>query len=223
KLKQLLAPATQLAEEGFPVTEIFSSYWVESRRKLRTNAVAARLYLPNGRAPAPGDVFRNPELAWSYKQIAKYGRKAFYEGDIAKRILQASASHGGTMVADDLKLYSAQWVEPISTTYHGWTVYELPPNGQGIAALAMLNLMENFPLAKFGPNSADALHVMIEAKKLAYADLLHFVADPHFAKVPAAGILSKDYARERAQLINMARANCQVAAGQPPPMGTDTT
>ncbi|MCL4789586.1 MAG: gamma-glutamyltransferase, partial [Verrucomicrobia bacterium] len=117
----------------------------------------------------------------------------------------------------------SEWAEPIATTYRGWTVYEIPPNGQGIAALAMLNLMENFPLEEFGHNSADALHVMIEAKKLAYADVLRYVADPHFAKVPVAGMLSKEYARERAKLIDMARANCNVPAGQPPPMGTDTT
>jgi gamma-glutamyltranspeptidase / glutathione hydrolase len=119
--------------------------------------------------------------------------------------------------------FSAEWVEPISTTYRGWTVYEIPPNGQGIAALGMLNLMESFPLAQFGANSADALHVMIEAKKLAYADMLNFVADPHFAKVPVAGMLSKNYAQARAKLINMARANCDVGPGVPPPMGTDTT
>src|SRR6185503_20445370 len=140
-----------------------------------------------------------------------------------KKIQAASKALGGTMTAEDLAKFSSEWVEPISTTYHGWTVYELPPNGQGIAALAMLNLMENFPLEKFGPNSADALHVMIEAKKLGYADMLRFVADPHFSKVPVAGILSKNYARERAKLINLATANCDVSPGQPPPMGTDTT
>jgi gamma-glutamyltranspeptidase/glutathione hydrolase len=223
KLSNLLAPSIRLAEEGFPVTEIFSSYWVDSEKKLRTNAAAARTFLPNDRAPRTGEVFRNPGLAWSYKQIARHGRKVFYEGEIAKRILNCSTGLGGTLTADDLKKFSSEWVEPISTTYRGWTVYEIPPNGQGIAALAMLNLMENFPLAQFRHNSADALHVMIEAKKLAYADVLRYVADPHYAKVPVAGMLSKDYARERARLIEMAKANCDVPAGQPPPMGTDTT
>ncbi len=223
KMSALLAPSIRLAEEGFPVTEIFSDYWVASEGKLRKDTNAARVYLPGGRAPKPGEVIRNPDLAWSYKQIARHGRKAFYEGEIAKRILKCSAGLGGTLNAEDLKKFSSEWAEPIATTYRGWTVYEIPPNGQGIAALAMLNLMENFPLEEFGHNSADALHVMIEAKKLAYADVLRYVADPHFAKVPVAGMLSKEYARERAKLIDMARANCNVPAGQPPPMGTDTT
>jgi gamma-glutamyltranspeptidase/glutathione hydrolase len=223
KMSSLLAPAIRLAEDGFPVTEIFSSYWSASEKKLRRNRGASQTYLPNGRAPAAGEIFRNPDLAWSLRQIAKRGRKGFYEGELARRVLRGSADLGGTLSAADLAKFSAEWVEPISTTYRGWVVYELPPNGQGIAALAMLNLMENFPLEKFGPNSTDALHVMIEAKKLAYADLLRFVADPHFAKVPVAGILSKDYARERAKLIDLVKANCGVSAGQPPPMGTDTT
>jgi gamma-glutamyltranspeptidase/glutathione hydrolase len=223
KLSSVLAPAIRLAEEGFPVTEIFSDYWVSSESKLRKDPNATRVYLPNGRAPRTGEIFRNPELAWTYQQIARRGRKAFYEGEVAKRILQRSAELGGTLIADDLKKFSSEWVEPISTTYRGWTVYEIPPNGQGIAALMMLNLMENSPLEKFGHNSADALHVMIEAKKLAYADMLEHVADPHFSKVPVAGMLSKAYARERARLIDMTKANCNVPAGQPPPMGTDTT
>jgi len=223
KLKEVLAPSIHLAEEGFPVTEIFSSYWLDSEKKLRTNAAAARTFLPDDRAPATGEIFRNPDLAWSYKQIARHGRKAFYEGEIAKRILKCSAGLGGTMSAEDLKKFSSEWVEPISTAYRGWTVYEIPPNGQGIAALEMLNLMENFPLEKFGHNSADALHVTIEAKKLAYANMLRYVADPNFAKVPVTGMLAKDYARSRSGLIDMAKANCNVTAGQPPPMGTDTT
>lgn len=127
------------------------------------------------------------------------------------------------MTAEDLASFSSQWVEPISTTYHGWTVYELPPNGQGIGALLMLNLMERFPLAEFGPGSANAFHVMIEAKKLAYADVVRYVCDPQANRVPVAGLLSKQYAQGRAGLIDRARANCSVDAGQPPPMGTDTT
>lgn len=223
KLKDVLAPSIRLAEEGFPVTEIISGYWGGGEKKLRQSESASRTYLPNGRAPLTGEIFRNADLARAYRQIAKGGSKAFYEGEIARRILKCSADLGGTLVATDLAKFSPEWVEPIATTYRGWTVYEIPPNGQGIAALAMLNLMENFPLAQFGANSADALHVMIEAKKLAYADMLRYVADPHFAKVPVAGILGKDYARERAKLINLAAANCDVSPGTPPPMGTDTT
>jgi len=222
RLADALAPAIRYAEEGFPVTEIFSSYWVACEAKLRQDPAAARAFLPQGRAPRPGEVFRNPDLAWSYKQLARHGRRAFYEGAIAKRILACSRARGGTMSADDLARFSSQWVEPISTAYHGWTVWELPPNGQGIAALLMLNLMENFPLARFGPGSADSLHVMIEAKKLAYADLLRYVGDPAFNRVPVAGLLSKAYARQRAALIDPNKASVRPEAGQPP-AGTDTT
>jgi gamma-glutamyltranspeptidase/glutathione hydrolase len=223
KLSAVLAPAIRCAEEGFPVTEIFASYWVESERKLRRDPNAAKIFLPQGRAPRPGEIFRNPDVAWSLKQIAAHGRDAFYRGEISKRILAASKAAGGAMSADDLAKYSAQWVEPISTTYHGWTVYEMPPNGQGIGALIMLNMMENFPLANFGAGSADALHAMIEAKKLAYADVLRYDCDPTFNRVPVLGLLSKDYARDRARLIDLKKANCNVPHGKPPAMGTDTT
>jgi gamma-glutamyltranspeptidase/glutathione hydrolase len=223
KLADLLAPSIRYAEEGFPVTEIFSGYWVDCERKLRRDDTASRTFLTGGRAPRPGEIFRNPDLAWSYRQIARQGRKAFYEGPIARRILACSQKHGGTLAASDLARFSSEWVEPIATDYRGWTAYELPPNGQGIAALAMLNVMENFPLAESAHNSAASLHVMIEAQKLAYADLIRYVADPKFSRVPVTEILSKEYARQRAQLIDLARASCSVAAGTPPGMGSDTT
>lgn len=223
RLGTVLAPAIRLAEDGFPVTEIFSDYWVGSDRKLRGDTNATRVFLPGGRAPRPGELFRNLEAAWSLRQIARGGAQAYYAGEITKRILKCSNDRGGVLTARDFAEFKPEWVEPISTTYHGWTVYEIPPNGQGIAALAMLNLMENFPLAQYGAGSADALHVMIEAKKLAYADMLRFVADQRFAKVPVAGILSKDYAKQRAQLIAMDKANSHVPHGEPPSMGTDTT
>ncbi|MGO8674504.1 MAG: gamma-glutamyltransferase [Limisphaerales bacterium] len=222
RLPDVLAPAISYAEQGFPVTEIFSSYWVDCERKLRQDPNAAATFLPQGRAPLPGELFRNPDLARAYKQLAAHGRKAFYEGPIATRILACSRAHGGTMTAEDMARFSSRWVEPISTTYRGWTVWELPPNGQGIAALIMLNLMENFPLARFGPGSADSLHLMIEAKKLAYADLLRYVCDPAFNSVPVAGLLSKAYALQRAKLIDPDKAGAQADAGEPP-AGTDTT
>jgi gamma-glutamyltranspeptidase/glutathione hydrolase len=223
KLSEVLAPAIRYAEEGFPVSEIFAGYWADSARKLRQDTNATATFLPKGRAPRAGEIFRNPDLAWSLKQIAEHGRKAFYEGAVAKRILARSKELGGTLTAEDLASFSGAWVEPISTTYHGWTVCELPPNGQGIAALIMLNQMESFPLAEFGPGSANALHVMIEAKKLAYADMLRYVCDPKFARVPVAGLLSKDYARDRAKLIDLGKATSRAEAGQPPGSGTDTT
>ena len=221
RLPEVLAPAIHYAEEGFPVTEIFASYWADSEEKLRRDTNAARVYLPQGRAPRTGEIFRNPDLAWSLRQVAALGPKAVYAGPVGERILARSRELGGTLTAEDLASFSSEWVEPISTTYHGWSMYELPPNGQGIAALMMLNLMENFPLAKFGAGSADALHVMIEAKKLAYADMLRHVGDPKFSAVPVTGLLSKDYARRRAKLLDMARAQSRVEPGLP--SGTDTT
>lgn len=222
-LADVLAPAIAYAEQGFPVTEIFSSYWVASEQKLRHDTNAAATFLPQDHAPRPGELFRNPDLAWSLRQVSRHGRKAFYEGEIAKKILATERELGGAMKAEDLAGFSARWVEPVSTTYHDWTVYELPPNGQGIGALIMLNLMERFPLEAYGLGSAGAFHVMIEAKKLAYADVLRYMGDPQINSVPVAGLLSKQYAQTRAALIDLAKANCNVDPGHPPPMGTDTT
>jgi gamma-glutamyltranspeptidase/glutathione hydrolase len=223
KFSDVLAPAIHYAEEGYPVTEMFSKDWQDGEASLRGDANAAKLYLPNGRAPRAGELFRNQELAGSLKQIAAGGRDAFYRGEIGRHIIEYSQRHGGTMAATDLADYSSEWVEPISTTYHGWTVFELPPNEQGIAALEMLNMMELFPLAEQGHNSADALHILIEAKKLAYADMLRYVGDQRFGRVPVAGMIAKEYARDRAQLIDPARANCKVAPGDPSFGGGDTT
>ncbi len=216
-LAQVLAPAIHYAREGFPVAEWDAAYWNDPAivKRVRQDKNAAATYLIDGQAPKLGQVFRNPDLAHSLERVASGGRDAFYKGELAKSIVARSKELGGTMTAEDLADYSSQWVDPISTTYHGWTVYELPPNGQGIAALEMLNMMEKFPLSKYGQNSADALHVMIEAKKLAYADLLRYVADPKFSSVPVAGMLSKQYAAQRAESIDMAKANCNVSPGEP--------
>lgn len=223
KLTRLLTPAIQIAQDGFPVTEIVAGYWAGSERLLRGDSAAARTFMPQGRPPRAGELFRNADLAWSLRQIVRRGRAAYYEGPIADKLFATFRRHGGTLCAADLQEYRATWVEPIATTYRGWTVWEIPPNGQGIAALVMLNLMEQFPLRQYGPGSADALHVMIEAKKLAYADMLRYVADPLFSRVPVAGLLSKPYAQQRAQLIDSARAASVIAPGQPPASGNDTT
>ncbi len=216
---QILAPSIRYAESGFPVGEVVSVYWKDSEDVLRRDPATARTFLPGGRLPAVGDVFRNPQLAWSYRQIAAQGAAAFYTGTVAQKLLASSAFHGGTMVAADLRDYEVEWVTPISTTYRGWTVYELPPNGQGLAALEMLNIMEQFPLATMGHNSVQALHHMIEAKKLAYLDLQRYVADPRFAKVPVTALLSKAYAAKRASLVQPTRASCDLSYGTPE--GTD--
>lgn len=220
-LQQDLEPAIVYAREGFPVPEWDAAYWANAQGFLSKNPETARVYLIQGHAPAVGEIFTNKNLAGSLETVARLGRAGFYAGEIARRIVELSKREGGAMTEEDLADYSSEWVEPISTEYHGWTVDELPPNGQGIAALEMLNLMQQFPLAQYGHNSADALHVMIEAKKLAYADLRKYIGDPKFSKIPVAGLLSDDYARERAKLIDMSKANCDVAPGTPP--AGDTT
>ena len=222
KFPDLLAPAIRYAEEGLPVAEMVGGLWSENSEILRKDKEASRTYLASGGAPDIGEIFRNPNLAWSYKQLAAQGRDAFYKGEIARTILACSQREGGTMDAQDLSEYSAEWVDPISTTYRGWTVYELPPNGQGIAALMMLNIMEDFPLSDYGHNSTLALHTMIEAKKLAYADMIRYLADPKFSKVPVAEMLAKDYALKRARMIDAGKANCAVEAGKPIAPGDDT-
>jgi gamma-glutamyltranspeptidase/glutathione hydrolase len=218
-LAEVLAPAITYADEGFPVGEVVNAYWRDSEKALKADEPTARTFLIDGRVPAIGEIFRNHDLAETYRQIAAHGRDAFYTGTVAQRIVATSSSHGGTMVATDLADYQSEWVDPVSTTYRGWTVYELPPNGQGIAALEMLNIMEQFPLAKLGHNSVESLHTMIEAKKIAYADMIKYDADPRFAKIPVKGLISKEFAIARAKLIDARRAKCDVDAGVPP--GTD--
>ena len=221
-LTELLAPAIHYARAGFPVSERTSAWWADYAESGPRDADAAALYLPGGRAPRAGERFRNPDLAGSLEQIAAHGSRAYYEGAIAERILNTSAAHGGTMVRADLAEFSPEWVEPLSTDYRGWTVYELPPNEQGMAALEMLNMLETFPLASWGHNSPATLHAHIEAKKLAYADLIQYVGDPRRTQIPVAGLLDKGYARSRAALIDPAHAHCEVVAGTPP-RGGDTT
>jgi len=222
KMSDVLAPAIQIAEDGYPVTEWIALHFAANVDLLHDNQEAARIFLISDRAPRVGEVMRNPDLAWSLRQIAQGGRDAFYRGEITKRILALSARHGGALAAKDFADYSSEWVEPISTTYRGWTVYEMPPNVQGIGVLEMLNIMEQFDLRQFGLNSPRALHVQIEAKKLAYADVLRYIGDPKSSKLPVSGMLSKQYAAERAKLINMDHANCDAGPGTPVPSAGDT-
>jgi gamma-glutamyltranspeptidase/glutathione hydrolase len=221
--RDLLAPAITYAEHGYPVSDVVYAYWRESEAILREDEATAKIFLPGRRVPMIGELVRNPDLAWTYGQIAAHGRDAFYRGEIANRILATFAAHHGTMQATDLADFEAAWVDPISTNYRGWTVFELPPNGQGIAALEMLNIMECFALGDMGHNSASALHTMIEAKKLAYADMIRYVGDPLYAKIPVAALSSKQFARQRAAVIDPARANCQVGPGMPPGADHGTT
>ena len=224
KLAEDLDAAIGTARDGFPVPEWTTAYWALSVDYLRTDDTATKTYLPNDRPPKVGEVFQNPDLAWSLEQIAQHGRDAFYKGEIATKILDAMKRHGGPMVAADLAEFSSEFVEPISMTYREWTVYELPPNVQGLAALEMLNIMETFPLGQkdWGFGSTNALHTMIEAKKLAYADLLKHIGDPRKQKLPVATLLSKAWAAERAKLIDADHAACDVPAGEIS-AGNDTT
>lgn len=219
--KDLFAPAIHYAEHGYGVPEMIHDFWAESEPKLQKTEESRRVFLPGGKVPSIGDLFRNPDLAKALRLVAEKGPDAFYKGEIAQAILRTSADLGGTMQADDLAQFSPEWVEPISTEYRGWKVYELPPNGQGMAALEMLNIMSNFQPDPAGPEGTVELHKKIEAMKLAYADLYRYNADPRFAKVPVAGLLSQDYAAQRAKLIDPAKANCDPGAGVPP--GSDTT
>ena len=200
-MSDLLAPAIFYANDGFPVSDVIAAHWASLADKVAAEPNAARTYLPNGRAPRPGELFTNHDLAKSLRLIAAHGASGFYEGPIADAILAISNETGGTMTAADLRELRPEWVAPISTTYRGWTVYELPPNTQGIAALMMLNLMEQFPLGEYGFHSARALHVMIEAKKLAYADMLRYVGDTRFGEAPVGVMLDKARARQRARRI----------------------
>jgi gamma-glutamyltranspeptidase/glutathione hydrolase len=209
-MADILAPAIYYAEDGFPVTDVVARYWSGGQRRLAAEPHAASAFLLNGRAPVAGQVMTNKDLGKTMRLVAERGVAGFYEGPVGEAILAISKEKGGTMTAADLKEYQAEWVDPISTTYRGWTVHELPPNTQGIAALMMLNLMERYPIAEYGLTSTKALHVMIEAKKLAYADMLRYVADPKFAQVPVAQMLSRANAEARAKLIDTSRAACTV-------------
>jgi len=222
-LETILSAAIAHAESGFPVSEITALEWLGSVPLLSVEANTAATYLPNGRSPAAGEIFRNPDLARALRAIARDGGDAFYRGDIATRILKCSEDYGGAFSAADLAEYKAEWVTPLTTNYRGWDVYEIPPNSQGIAALVMLNILEGFPIGDYGRGTAETLHTLIEAKKLAYADMRRHVADPRFSKVPVEALLSKAYARERAGLIDPRRAAHDATAGTLPMHGGDTT
>jgi gamma-glutamyltranspeptidase/glutathione hydrolase len=219
---EIFRPAIYYAQNGFPVAEIIADEWRAYTNVLAADPNAASVFMTHGAAPRTGEVFRNPGYAHALELVASQGADAFYKGAIAAAFLKTSDRLGGVMTAADLADFRPEWVEPISTTYRGWTVYELPPNGQGMAALEMLNIFEQFPLAQYGFDSPEAFHIKMEAQKLAYADLRRYLADPRFAKVPSGGIISKAYGAERAKTIDMNKANCEVTAGEPGRFGTDT-
>jgi gamma-glutamyltranspeptidase / glutathione hydrolase len=214
-LAEDLAPAIRYAREGFPVSEVIAHHWARSVPVLAEYQNFKEQFTIDGRAPRKGEVWRNPNLAGTLELIAAGGRNAFYGGSVAAAIVDHVNAHGGFLALDDLAEHRGEWVEPVSTSYRGYDVWELPPNTQGIAALQMLNILEGFDLKAMGFGSADALHVMIEAKKLAFEDRAKFYADPALASVPVAGLLKKEYAAERRKLIRMDRAAKAYDAGEP--------
>jgi gamma-glutamyltranspeptidase/glutathione hydrolase len=222
-MTKILAPAIRAAREGEPVPRIIAAGWARSAREFGDMPGFAEVFMPGGKPPGEGELFRNPALAHALETIAEGGRDAYYRGPIAASIVKFSDEHGGFFSLQDFSEHRSEWVEPISTTYRGTTLYELPPNGQGLAALQMLNILEGYDLQGMGRDSAEFWHTLVEAKKLAYEDRARFYADPAFNNLPIAGLLSKDYARGRATMIDPDHAADRYEAGTPRLDHGDTT
>ncbi len=218
-LGQVLQPAIELASEGFPVSEMMARGWKRAGENAKAFPNTMKTFLPNGRAPRAGEIFCNPNFAKTLRLIASEGRDAFYLGEIAEKIVRCSDEQGGLFTLQDFAEHTSTWDDPISINYHGYRVYECPPNGQGIAALIALNLVKGFDLPSLGHLSADYLHVLIEAMKLAFADAREYVADPRMADVPIDELLSDEYACERRGLIDMQRAAAKNLPGELPKAG----
>jgi len=222
-MREILAPAIRYAREGHPVPPVIAFYWQRGLRRFAEYPGWQATYAPGGKTPAAGDVFRNPDLAATYEIIARRGRDGFYRGDVARRIEAAVHAAGGAISQADLAAHTSTWVQPLSTNYRGYDVWELPPNTQGIAALQILNLLEPHDLAAMGHNSIATLHLMVEAKKIAYEDRARWYADPAFAPAPLERLISKAYARERAKLFDPGRAATTIPAGDAALRTGDTT
>ncbi|MEJ2127605.1 MAG: gamma-glutamyltransferase [Woeseiaceae bacterium] len=212
-MDELLAPAIRYAREGFPVTQEIARLLVVNQNRIGHYAGFADTFMPRGRVPKKGEVFRNPRLADTLQAIADGGRDAFYKGDIARRIDAYMTEQGGLLRYEDLAAHTSEWVTPVSTSYRGWDVYELPPNGQGIAALQILNILEGFDIRSMGFGSAEYVHVLVEAKKLAFEDRAKYYADMDFVDVPVDTLISKEYAAQRRELISMDTAARSLPAG----------
>ncbi|MEO5810960.1 MAG: gamma-glutamyltransferase [Rhodanobacter sp.] len=213
-MKSVLAPAIGYARDGFPLSELIAYYWGLPAPRLGKYPGFTEQFTIDGHAPAKGEIWKNPNLAHTLETIAKGGRDAFYKGAIAHTIADYMKVNGGFLSYEDLAAHKGQWVEPVSTNYRGYDVWELPPNGQGIAALQMLNILEGYDLKSYGFGSAETIHLFVEAKKLAFADRAKFYADPDFVKAPVATLISKEYAAERRKRISMDTAANEVAAGE---------
>lgn len=213
-MNQVLEPAAQYAEKGFPLSEVIAWYWDRGGRKLKDEPGFAEVYLPQGRAPGKGEIFRNPALAKTLRLLGQKGRDEFYRGGIARTIDTFMKEQGGFLSYEDLANHRSEWVTPVSTSYRGYTLWELPPNGQGIAALQMLNILEDYDLKNSGFGSVEHTHLFIEAKKLAFEDRARFYADPAFHDLPVERLISKDYAAERRKLIDSETAGKTFDAGK---------
>ncbi len=214
-MSRILEPAIRYAEEGFPVTELIAYYWDRSVPILRKWPGFLEIFTIDGRAPRKGEIFKNPALASTLRKIASGGRDAFYKGEIAKTIAAYMKRNGGFLSYEDLASHRSEWVEPLGVDYRGVTLWELPPNGQGIAALQILNILEGFDLAAMGFGSADYIHRFVEAKKLVFEDRARWYADPDFANLPIQGLISKEYAARRRKLIDPHRAARRYDSGNP--------
>ncbi len=214
-VEDILTPTIKYAREGYPVTEVIAHQWKDGAHALEEWPGFSDVFMPGGRAPEKGEIFCNPALANTLETIASGGRDAFYEGEIARTIDGYMKRVGGFLSYDDLAAHTSQWVEPVSTQYRGHTIWELPPNGQGIAALQMLNVLEGYEIAAMGFGSAEYIHVLTEAKKLAFEDRARFYADPSFNEIPVDWLVSKEYATQRRDLIDPSRAACQYPTGDP--------
>ncbi len=219
-LSDVLTPAIHYAENGFEVTPVIAGYWEGAKRFQDEDAL--QTYVPNGHTPKAGEVWKNPRLANSYRLIAEEGRDAYYLGEIAEKIVAVSKAKGGLFTRYDFEDHNSTWVEPVSATYRGYDVWELPPNGQGIAVLQMLNILEGFDLQKWGHNSAEYLHAFIEAKKLAFEDRATYYADPAFAELPVSELISKPYGDKQRARIDPKRAAQEIAPGDPRWAHSDT-
>lgn len=215
EMEQLLEPTIRYARQGFPVTEVIAHSWAASDENLRDQPNFSSTFLPEGKAPSEGTIFRNLDLAATLEKIAQEGRDVFYRGAIAQTIDQFCKRAGCFLRARDLAEHTSTWVEPVSVNYRGYQVWELPPNGQGIATLQMLNILEAFDLRSMGHNSVEALHHLVEAKKIVFEDRAKFYADPDFNAIPVAELISKEYANERRQLLDPEKASSEIPAGDP--------
>lgn len=221
-MDDLLRPAIEYARTGFPVSEVIAYDWSLDVPGRRNFPNFSETYLIDGHAPRKGEIFRNPDLAATLEKIASEGKDVFYRGDIARRISDFIKAQGGFLSYEDLAAHTSEWIEPVSTNYRGCDVWELPPNGQGIATLQILNILEGYDLSKFGFGSKEHLHYFIEAKKLAYEDRAKFYADPQFNKIPVDKLISKTYAEQRRSLIDDDHAARTYPAGEMPPEHGDT-